>query len=635
LEVLLVRILKKKMFVLSVIILMITSLLPFQAYGAPNDTKAPTAPTNLAVSSVTTNSADLYWTASTDNVGVTGYDVYKASVLVGSTTGGTSFTVTGLSSNVTYSFTVKAKDAAGNISASSSALNVTTSGSVDTTAPTAPTNLIASAATYNSVTLSWAASTDNVAVSGYDIFRATVLIGSTSGATSFNVTNLDPSTMYSFTVKAKDAAGNISTASNAVSVTTSPQPAGTGYKAVAYYTSWSTYKRNYQVTAIPASKITHINYAFADICWNGIHGNSDPTGPNPNTWTCQDEKANPINVPNGTIVIGDVFADATKSFTGDVYNQPLKGNFNQLNKLKQANPNLKTIISVGGWSWSNRFSDVAADPIIRSTFAKSAVDFLRKYGFDGIDLDWEYPVADGLAGNSYRPEDKTNYTLLLQAIRQELDAAGAQDLGKHYLLTIAAGAGTNYMNNTELDKIAQTVDWINLMTYDYHGGFEPRSGHNAPLYFDSNDSLAANSSFNVDASVTGFLAHGVPGNKLVMGVPFYGRGWDGCANINNGQYQTCTGASRAGTWEGGVFDFSDLEANYININGKIRYWNDITKTPFLFNDRGQFISYDDAESMKFKTDYIKSKGLAGSMIWELSADRNQTLLNVISTQLPK
>jgi chitinase len=277
LEVLLVRILKKKMFVLSVIILMITSLLPFQAYGAPNDTKAPTAPTNLAVSSVTTNSADLYWTASTDNVGVTGYDVYKASVLVGSTTGGTSFTVTGLSSNVTYSFTVKAKDAAGNLSASSSALNVTTSGSVDTTAPTAPTNLIASAATYNSVTLSWAASTDNVAVSGYDIFRATVLIGSTSGATSFNVTNLDPSTMYSFTVKAKDAAGNISTASNAVSVTTSPQPAGTGYKAVAYYTSWSTYKRNYQVTAIPASKITHINYAFADICWNGIHGNSDPT----------------------------------------------------------------------------------------------------------------------------------------------------------------------------------------------------------------------------------------------------------------------------------------------------------------------------------------------------------------------
>jgi chitinase len=139
----------------------------------------------------------------------------------------------------------------------------------------------------------------------------------------------------------------------------------------------------------------------------------------------------------------------------------------------------------------------------------------------------------------------------------------------------------------------------------------------------------------VDASVTGFLAHGVPGNKLVMGVPFYGRGWDGCANINNGQYQTCTGASRAGTWEGGVFDFSDLEANYININGKIRYWNDITKTPFLFNGRGQFISYDDAESMKFKTDYIKSKGLAGSMIWELSADRNQTLLNVISTQLPK
>jgi chitinase len=390
------------------------------------------------------------------------------------------------------------------------------------------------------------------------------------------------------------------------------------------------------VATIDGSKLTHINYAFADICWNGIHGNPDPTGPNPQTWTCQDEKGNNINPPNGTIVIGDVFADATKSFTGDVYNQPLKGNFNQLNKLKLQYPHLKTLISVGGWSWSNRFSDVAADPVTRTTFAKSAVDFIKKYGFDGVDLDWEYPVGGGLAGNSVRPDDKHNYTLLIQATRAELDAAGQAD-GKHYLLTIAAGAGSSFVNNTEPAAIAQSVDWIDLMTYDYHGGYEPFSDHNAPLYYDPKDTVSDDPvNKNVDGTVSLYLNAGVAANKMVLGVPFYGKGWDGCANVNNGQYQPCSGASRVGTWEGGTFDFSDLQSNYINKNGYIRYVNDTTKTPFLYNaSKHTFISYDDDITMKLKMDYLKSKGLAGGMLWELSADRNKTLLNVLSTELPR
>lgn len=421
-----------------------------------------------------------------------------------------------------------------------------------------------------------------------------------------------------------------------LALTTDKAEAADNYKIVGYYPSWAAYGRTYNVSDIDPTKVTHINYAFADICWNGIHGNPDPTGPNPTTWSCQDENSQTINVPNGTIVLGDPWIDTGKRFPGDVWDQPYAGNINQLNKLKQINPNLKTIISVGGWTWSNRFSDVAATAATRETFANSAVDFLRKYNFDGVDLDWEYPVSGGLDGNSKRPQDKQNYTLLLSKIREKLNAAEAVD-GKDYLLTIASGASPTYAANTELANIASIVDWINIMTYDFNGGWQKISAHNAPLY---NDPAAASagvpdaSTFNVAAGAQGHLDAGVPASKLVLGVPFYGRGWDGCTQSNNGQYQACSGGSSVGTWEAGSFDFYDLEANYINKNGYTRYWNDTAKVPYLYNATNKrFISYDDVESIGHKTAYIKSKGLGGAMFWELSGDRNKTLQNKLKADL--
>ena len=186
--------------------------------GGSTDTTAPTAPSGLAAGAVTSASVALSWTASTDNVAVTGYDVYNGTTLAGSVTT-TSAIVSGLAASTTYSFTVRARDAAGNVSAASTALSVRTSTGADTTAPTAPTGLAAGAVTSSSVALSWTASTDNVAVTGYDVYSGTTLAASVA-TTSANVSGLAPGTAYSFTVRARDAAGNVSAASAALGVTT-------------------------------------------------------------------------------------------------------------------------------------------------------------------------------------------------------------------------------------------------------------------------------------------------------------------------------------------------------------------------------------------------------------------------------
>ncbi|MBL7813671.1 MAG: fibronectin type III domain-containing protein [Saprospiraceae bacterium] len=188
------------------------------------DTQAPTAPTSLSATSISTTGFTLNWTASTDNVGVTGYDVYRGTTLLGSTTGATTYTVTGLTCATLSAMSVKAKDAAGNISAASSALNVTTSACPDTQAPTAPTGLSATSISTTGFTLNWTASTDNVGVTGYDVYRGTTLLGSTTGATTYTVTGLTCATLSAMSVKAKDAAGNISAASSTLNVTTSACP---------------------------------------------------------------------------------------------------------------------------------------------------------------------------------------------------------------------------------------------------------------------------------------------------------------------------------------------------------------------------------------------------------------------------
>ncbi len=346
------------------------------------------------------------------------------------------------------------------------------------------------------------------------------------------------------------------------------------YKVVGYYTAWSSYS-GFTPDKLDAKKLTHINYAFA-------------------------------NIENNKVVLG--YPDKDPS------------NFEKLNELKAINPDLKILISVGGWSWSGKFSDAAAMEVSRREFAESCVDIVTKYNIDGIDLDWEYPVSGGLPTNITRASDKQNFTLLLEAIRQKLDERGTVD-NKHYLLSIAGGASNYYLNNIEPEKIQQYIDYVNIMTYDIRGSWDTYTDFNSPLY--SNTQSGPHYKWSVDDSVRAWEKGGFPKEKIVVGVPFYGYLFNGVKNDNNGLYQSFQNAK--------ALSFSTIN-KYLNDYGYERYYDAEALVPWLFNG-SSFISYDDEKSISIKADYVKSNKLGGVMIWELSHDQGEVLLDALWTTL--
>lgn len=277
---------------------------------------------------------------------------------------------------------------------------------------------------------------------------------------------------------------------------------------------------------------------------------------------------------------------------------------------------MRTLLSVGGWTGSARFSDVALDAASREAFARSCVGLMAQYGFDGLDVDWEYPVAGGASGNVQRPEDRGHFTLLLEALRSELDAAEAAT-GRQYLLTAATPASPWLLANFELDRIHEHVDWLHLMTYDFTGPWSAETGFNAPLHPTSGDP-AGPSAPGASATVDDYLAAGVPARKIVLGVPFYGRGFSGVPDVDAGLRQPFTGLP-AGTWEPGVFDFWDLAERYVGVLPG--YWDPEAQVPWLHDPAsGVFISYDDPASIAAKADYARRSQLGGVVAWELSGD---------------
>ena len=608
--------------------------------GGGGDTTPPTTPGTLSSPAKTSTSISLSWGASTDagGSGLAGYNIYRngATSPTATTTGtGTTFTDSGLVANTTYTYTVRARDGAGNLSGASNQISVTTNptGGGDTTPPTTPGTLSSPAKTSTSISLSWGASTDTggSGLAGYNIYRngATSPTATTTGTgTTFTNTGLTPSTTYTYTVRARDGAGNLSGASNQISVTTNAGSPGGSNRRVAYFTQWGIYGRNFKVKDVDqsgqAAKLTHLNYAFGNVNAQSRCFEANAAG------------------------VGDAWADyqtrfdAANSVDGvaDTFNQPLAGNFNQLKELKAKYPNLKVLFSIGGWTWSKFFSD-AALPANRSAFVASCIDLFIKgnlpliggepqggagsaFGvFDGIDLDWEWPGSEGNVGNVIRPEDKTNYAGLIAEFRSQLNAYGST-VGRQYLLTAFLPADTAKIDAGIAGSIFANLDYATVQGYDFYGPWQPQTNHQSQLFNPAANPAPANQRFSVDSAVNKLISIGAPANKLVVGLPAYGRGWTGVANVNNGLYQN--GSAASGTWEAGIEDYDVLK----NRAGTV--FRDNTNGAIWKFDGTTFWSYDDPQLIQQKGAYVKSNGLGGLMMWSLDGD-DGSLVTAMQTGL--
>ena len=313
------------------------------------------------------------------------------------------------------------------------------------------------------------------------------------------------------------------------------------------------------------------------------------------------------NIKDGRMVLGAA-ADAQ--------------NFALLTALRNANPRLTVLVSVGGWLWSQNFSDMALTAARRRVFEESAMEFLAQYDLDGLDIDWEYPGLPG-AGHPHRAEDKENFTALLSELRARFDAESRKTHRRLYL-TIAMGGGADVIAHTEMRKVARYVDTVNLMTYDYYeAGSDPTTGHHAPLFANPADPKKVSS----DETVREYEKEGVPAAKILLGVPFYGRAWGDVADRNHGLFQP--GKAVAG------FDgqYSSIAANLLG-QGFTRYWDDAAKAPYLYNaEKHIFVSYEDTESLAAKCKYVRERKLGGVMFWEYFGDPEQTLLQTIDQGL--
>jgi chitinase len=295
----------------------------------------------------------------------------------------------------------------------------------------------------------------------------------------------------------------------------------------------------------------------------------------------------------------------------------------RLRALKARNPALKILVSVGGWG-ADGFSDAALSEASRARFAQSAAELIAQQHLDGIDLDWEYP---GLAGPGirHRDEDRRNFTLLLEALRLRLDALGQQrGRGADRYLITAALADSEFVAHIELERIHEYLDWIDLMTYDFHNSLTKTTGHHAGL---SVSATAAASERSVERAVGQFLSAGVPAKKLIVGVPFYGRAFADVQPENHGLDQPYGHYDKDYPWP-------KLVADFIGRNGYVRYWDDKAKVPYLWNAQTRtFVSYDDPQSLALKAAYVKSHQLGGMMYWEQSQDPDGQLLGALANAL--
>ncbi|KAK3354940.1 chitinase 1 precursor [Neurospora tetraspora] len=356
------------------------------------------------------------------------------------------------------------------------------------------------------------------------------------------------------------------------------------YRNAVYFTNWGIYGANFQPQQLPASQITHVLYSFADI------------------------------KPDGQVILtlgrvsSDTYADLEKHYPGDSWSEPGEnayGCVKQMYLLKKKNRNMK-------------FPPVAATEEGRRRFASSAVKLVQDWGFDGLDIDWEYPT---------NALEARNFVLLLRACRQALDDYARQYApGYHFLITIAAPAGPQHYGVMDLPGMNPYIDSWHLMAYDYAGSWDSTTGHQANLL--SNPKNLLSTKFNTDQAVRDFIRRGIPASKIVLGLPFYGRSFentDGLGKPYNG--------IGAGTLEPGTWVYRDLPRP-----GAKEEYDNVAKASYSYDAASrELISYDNVLSALVKTKYIFLRGLGGAVFWEASGDKTgaKSLIGTLATQMKR
>ncbi|HEX8546066.1 MAG TPA: glycosyl hydrolase family 18 protein [Cytophagaceae bacterium] len=381
---------------------------------------------------------------------------------------------------------------------------------------------------------------------------------------------------------------------------TTPLSAQLKKEIIGYYPNWKYYERDnlIQPANFKFDKVTILNYSF---------------------FAPQDD---------GSIKSTDEYADGLLLKGAPDWD---KGGFIPNTSLIDLahKSNVRVFVSIGGWTLSDKFSDIANDAGKRAKFALNCVNLIKEYNFDGIDIDWEYP---GFADHNGRPFDKVNYTKLMQSIRTELNNH-TKTTGKKYALTACFSASPLHIVNVEVDKLIPILDMFNIMTYDFSGSWDALSGHNSPLYSFS----PASATSNFDAAFKMFhVANKVPADKINLGIAFYGRAFANCTGLG----ETHSGAD--------LVNFPNDEAapTYHEILTKInqynRTWDDKANAPYLTGKTlKSFVTYDDEQSVSLKADYVIKNNAKGVIIWEISGDyvdKNTTplqdQLNLVFRGLP-
>ena len=420
-----------------------------------------------------------------------------------------------------------------------------------------------------------------------------------------------------------------------------------------YFVEWGIYGRDYTVDNLPADNLTHILYGFIPIC-----------GPNESVKSVGGNSYNALmtacqGVNDYEVVIHDPWAAFQKSFpqAGHEYSSPIKGNYAMMMALKQRNPDLKIIPSIGGWTLSDPFFDFTTKAN-RDTFVASVKKFLNTWKFyDGVDIDWEFPGGGGAAPDLGDPvNDGPAYIALMAELRAMLDELEAEN-GRTYELTSAIGVGHDKIEDVNYGDAIQYMDYIFAMTYDFYGGWNNVLGHQTALNcgnfmrpgqcdgsgVDENGEPYTGPAYTTDNGIQLLLEQGVPANKLVVGTAMYGRGWEGVlpsslsdpsdpmTGVGNGKLK---GSSAQGVWEDGVIDYKGIKANMLGannqgINGFEYGYDEMAEAPYVWNrTSGQLITFDDDRSVKAKGAYVRSLGLAGLFSWEIDAD-NGDILNAM------